>query len=63
MSIFRLKIGECDWCSTPDIPLVDYDDMQVCKGCLAELRDHNSDYVTKTEEGYQELLDLFDRTG
>jgi len=62
VSIFRLRIGECDWCKTPDITLVDYSNMKVCKGCLAELRDHNSDHISKTEEGYQELLDLFNRT-
>ena len=57
------RIGICEWCDTPGIPLRWYDDMLVCDGCHPELHDKRDSAIERVEEKYQELLDMFDRTG
>jgi|GEM_PF-6384579 len=54
------QIGTCDHCSTPGIPLVDYQGRKVCKACYEELTDLNSPVLRRMEEGYQDLLRIFE---
>lgn len=63
MSIFKDRTGICDWCSADGIGLIDYNDMKVCEGCHQELTDHDNPVLISLEEQYQELIEIFNRSG
>lgn len=63
MEIFKDRVGECDWCHTQAISLVNYKEMEICKGCHEELTDRYSPVLQVLKEQYNELINIFNRSG